>query len=115
MFWQAARLEQQALYRWRYAGGLVIAKVELVRGSTTNVGSTSYAWSLPVAANDATPCGAGLYRDATGLEYPLIMAGTTSTTVVGLVCSGNARVSNVYPVTPATSDTYDFTVSYEPA
>lgn len=101
--------------RWRYSGGQVFAHIELVRGSTTNAGSASYAFGLPVAA--ATSMGAngsGIYQDVSvPTTYTIIAYGLT-TTAVAIIVPGSTRYSNTVPVAPATGDSYSFTVSYEP-
>lgn len=102
--------------RWRYTGGKVFAHYELVRGSTTNVGTSSYTFTLPIAAASANHAiGQGVYRDASPFtEYPVVVIPTTSTTVALLLTASNTRASNAAPVTPATSDSYLFDVMYEP-
>jgi hypothetical protein len=104
--------------RWRYSGGTVIAHYELTRGSTSNAGSSTYSFSLPVqAAASNGAIGSGLIRDASPFgEYGVVVLPISSTAVVLLLTTtATSRASNTAPVTVATGDAYYFTVQYEPA
>jgi hypothetical protein len=102
--------------RWRYAGGMVFVHIELTRGSTTNVGTSSYSWTLPVTAKtNLAAIGYAFARDASPFaEYGGIVIPTSSTGVAVVNTATNTRWSNTVPFTPATDDTYTLNIEYEP-
>lgn len=103
--------------RWRYSGGMVVAHYELVRGSTTNAGSAQYSFTIPVAAASGNgPLGVGIIRDASPFaEYSVVLIPISNTAIALLLTTpANTRASNASPVAVGTSDSYYFTVEYEP-
>jgi hypothetical protein len=102
--------------RWRYSGGKVFVHIELTRGSTTNVGTSSYSWTLPVQAKTSIGAlGSALFRDASPFtEYGGIVIPISGTAVAVINSSSTTRWSNAAPVTPATDDVYSLNFMYEP-
>lgn len=86
--------------RYMQQGKLVVYRVTLVRGSTTNVGTTDYVFSLPVAARaGAGHGGSGMTTgEAGGVHDVLGVRIVTATTVAMAV----ARTSE--PLGPTTYD-----------
>lgn len=83
---------------WQSVGLVATASILMVRGSTTNVGSAGYLWSIPAEfANDyRTINGYGVV--ARGATYwPLVVVGINSTTVRAIRTDDRSRVSNDSP------------------
>lgn len=102
--------------KWRMSGGLVFAHYELVRGSTTNAGSSTYSFTVPLQADTTKSIlGTGLARDASPFtEYVFTCIPIADTAFALMSNSANARYSNTVPFAVATDDSYMFTVSYKP-
>lgn len=98
---------------YRKIGRLVVARITLVRGSTTNLGTSSYAWSLPFAAADFYQGGTGLVQR--GVEIPCIARLSTSTTVVLLRSTDAARIGPTNPGAWAAGDYIHLNLTYESA
>lgn len=82
------------------AGKTVNLRLELVRGSTTNVGTAAYAWQLP--AGWPTPrnfrfTGTGAVYIAAG-QYPCVAIGIGTDQFVLAYTKTEARVANLNPV-----------------
>lgn len=97
--------------RWMQVGRLVHASVSMGRGSTTNLGSAAWMWSMPVnAKNWAMVAGVGWLARG-GSEYPLTVRPVGPGRVVALIPSG--RISNNNPGGWASGDSLFFTMTYE--
>ena len=106
---------------------LVVARINVVFGSTTTYGSGNYSFSYPVTA--AAPIlanerllSSGQYADAnTGNSYPLqARYNSSSTTDFYVQVFTNASqafqlLTNTSPVVPATSDGVQLNICYEAA
>lgn len=100
--------------RWRYSGGFVIAEYGFVRGSTTNAGSATYFFNLPVEAYSVNGAkGFGMIRRVAPAEHPITVIPVSSTSICLLTVAGT-RASHAVPAAVATGDVYSFTVIYEP-
>lgn len=101
--------------RWRYAGGKVHAEYGFVRGSTTNAGSGTYFFNLPVEAFSINGAkGFGFIRRTLPAEHSIQPIPISSTSIALLVSSSGTRASNTIPGAVATGDVYSFIVTYEP-
>lgn len=106
---------------YRYVGGLVYARITLTFGTTTGAGTGGWRMTLPVTAVEASaPVGGGIRCvDASPTATYLSGLYLESTTVVlGLFQSTTANefVGAAVPIAvPATSDSYRWTIIFEPA
>lgn len=102
--------------RYMKVGRMVVASYYLLRGSTSNIGSGNYVFTLPVEAfryQSANGSGA-VFRSGSGAFWPFNVVGV-GTASIGLVHTDTrARVSNS-SVAWATGDEIAFTVVYEAA
>lgn len=104
--------------RWRYSGGLVDFQISIVRGSTTNLGTTGYVFGRPVPAATFRNSGPAHILDASGpVTMPHLWHGV-STTEIAVVGTGGRRIDNngfgTTPTAWATSDEIVITGRYEP-
>ncbi len=110
---------------WK-VGKLVVAKADVVWGTTTSASST-FLMSLPVTAaavgtgtSNLAPCGTAFFWDASGSNGWLVVPTFDSTTNVrfrqqnGTTATG-LNVGSTSPVTWATSDEYHILLAYEAA
>jgi hypothetical protein len=80
---------------YRHIGETVDVRIELLRGSTTNVGTTTYTWDLPVAAATfAQAVGVATIYQASGPVTGYYIMMPNSTTLALNSTAGNSRVSN---------------------
>lgn len=97
--------------RYTTANGWCFLSWFLVRGSTTNVGTGAYAFSLPIAiASDYRHANGMGYIVKAGVETPLGLRALNSTTVALL--NGTGRISNANPGTWAANDELHGEVAY---
>jgi hypothetical protein len=91
--------------------------VEIVRGSTTNLGTGDYTFTftgLPSASAKAGVLGSGMFFDSSPFkEYPCLVRGISTHAFVLVTTSTNDRVSNTIPVVPAVGDAYVMDITYE--
>jgi hypothetical protein len=105
---------------WQQGNAWVTGYGEIVAGSSGfTAGSGTYRVSLPVAmpagaSSAGRVVGEGLFFDATGNFYHVILV-ATSTTTASLVLDGAGALSNVAPVIPANNDQFRFKFGYEAA
>lgn len=99
--------------KYQQRGSTVHVNVLLTRGSTSNVGTAAYTFSLPVTAAGFAANGAGMVFN--GTEIACIARMVNGTTVVLLRTTDNARISNTVPGAWATADTIQFSLTYEKA
>lgn len=97
--------------RWMQVGRLVHASVSMVRGSTTNIGSAAWVWSMPVNARAWTMVAGVGWLARGGSEYPLTVRPPAPGRVALLNPSG--RLSNTNPGGWAAGDSLFFTMTYE--
>ena len=108
--------------RYTRIGGLVIAQMQLLMGSTTTYGSGAWYWSLPVQASPSQPVsraiGVGWTYDAGVLtsmcEAWLAPAGSTSK-VAMYAAAGASLMRSTVPFTWVTGDFLSWRVIYEGA
>jgi len=99
------------------AGKLVIGRLELTIGGTTNVGTGSYSLSLPVsaAASGLVAVGSAGFSDASGGYYDGTALRNASNAGQMILVLNNARWTATAPVAPATGDVISVAFSYEAA
>lgn len=100
--------------RWNKVGRLVTATYYLLRGSTTNLGSGNYTFSLPTnAIRYQSVSGAGTIGRS-GAFWPVAVAGVATGSIGLAHTDTRARVSNS-SMAWADGDEIAFTVVYEAA
>jgi len=104
------------------AGKLVHFRILIVRGSTTNLGTTGYAFGLPVTATSFRNCGPAHVLDASASAIiPHMWHGATSSEIVVHATGGSSgrRIDNngfgTTPTAWATSDELVISGTYEAA
>ncbi len=99
------------------AGKLTVFRVRLTIGSTTTIGSGSYAFALPATANTIgnEPVGNGFIRDNSAATFRMRHAYMNTTGTVRLSDEGGAHVSDTVPWTWASADTLNLWGMYEAA
>jgi hypothetical protein len=101
---------------YRQVGKFVTAKLLLTRGPSTNLGTLSYQWVLPVPAKDTISTGTGLVRQVTPTTDIFCVARLISSTVLALGRSDNfARIGATNPGAWAVGDTIQWSITYEAA
>lgn len=106
--------------RYVQIGDLVFYRVLLVRASDTNLGTTYYAFTLPVSpASYQSALGSGIVGRA-GSGMPVMVQGVGGTSVVLVAPSGSAttfgtRISNAAPGSWAAGDSIAFEGMYRAA
>lgn len=102
--------------RYMQAGKWVQYRIRVTFGSTTNVGSGIYSWTLPVAAlATQMVAGQGLARNAAGNSRAYRFARVSTATTVVLEDAAGAQVTHAAPLAWANGDIIDISGSYEAA
>lgn len=90
--------------QWVQQGKLVTARINLIRGSTTNTGTEAYVFGLPAAAPAQYLPGAGSGIVTRGTASTFIPQLVNSTRFAMVRTSDFARLSNTVPGSWATGD-----------
>lgn len=104
--------------RWRYSGGLADVGIRIIRGSTTNLGTTGWVFAnLPVAMASFRHSGIAHVLDASGPVTMPHMVHGISTTELAIVSSTGRRIDNngfgTAPTAWATGDELVARIRYE--
>jgi hypothetical protein len=101
---------------WTQIGATVHFRIVLTFGSTTNVGSGTYTWTLPTAAADTQSCvgKANIRDDSAGANRTRSCRNATATTTL-LQDEAGATVTQAAPFAWATGDTIVISGNYEAA
>lgn len=95
--------------RWLKVGSLIVATFAMYRGSTTNIGSAGYRWTLPVPARSADQIfGTGFARN-----IPVTVRGMSAQQFALITSSGAAQVSPSNPGSWASGDSIRAIIQYE--
>lgn len=106
---------------WRYMGGLVHWDWWYAVGSTSNLQSGSFAWTLPVNVHadlaDGFPIGQLCMKDSagSGTWYGRTVAPLGNAAFCAAFNEAGVRVSATNPVAPTTGDQYSINAKYPPA
>lgn len=93
-------------------GNMVTVNIIISMGSTTTYGSGSYSISIPFTSARINQVGAGyIFDNGTGLQACSCYT-STGTTIVGVPNTGVGTFSPTVPITWATGDRMQFTISY---
>ena len=92
-------------------GKLATVVINLTIGSTTNIGSGIYAFSLPITKSGSVHIGLW-WLNKPGVGNYVGNAYTATSTTVSMV-SDLGYVSSTAPVAPASSTAYRLTITYE--
>jgi hypothetical protein len=99
---------------YRQVGKTVNFRIRVTFGTTTNVGSGTYFWTLPVNAMSTHIAVAQAFlRNAAGSSRNYRFARTSASGVIALEDAAGAAVTHAVPMAWATGDTIDINGSYE--
>lgn len=102
------------------AGKLVMFRIIITAGSTTNWGTGTYSWAYPVAPVTSTN-GTGLaltgvyWNNGGNQPWGLTCVSNGSSTFRMATTSGNSFITNAYPVAGATGNIISVSGTYEAA
>lgn len=104
--------------RWRYSGGKAELEIRLLRGSTTNLGTTGWVFSsLPVAMGSFRNNGPAAVLDASApITIPHMLHGISTNELAIAASSGRRIDNNGFGITPtawAAGDDIVASIRYE--
>lgn len=104
--------------QWRYSGGMVKWTAWYAVGSTTNLQSGSYTFTVPVRLHaslvDGYPIGQLVIKDAPSTYYCRTLMGVGTNTFCGAFSEAAVRATQASPFAPGTGDQFSINAHYQP-
>lgn len=104
---------------WRYSGGLVHWNWWYAVGSTSNMQTGAYAFTLPVNVHadlvDGFPIGKMVVKDSPSTWYGRTVAPLGNAAFAAAISELGVRVGTTAPMAPGTGDQYSINAQYPPA